>query len=486
MINKLILCFLFSSIFISSSAQINVGQKANPFSGTLVISLQGGFTIGKTDFKTDELGLSGTGMLEYFFYTSTNHIFGLRFFGGGQNIRGSDEWQHLKVFKTDMYLIGGGLVYSYSINNEFYPYLSAGISNLWFNPKNANGKRAPNNSLNLYEKVTHTYDIEFGTRFPISDVFSFHVGFGLHLAANDNLDDTTAGTSNDFFAVGKLGFSISLFGKKDSDGDDIYDKDDPCPSSTEDFDGFEDDDGCPDLDNDRDGILDTDDKCPNEAEDFNGVLDDDGCPDEITTVDTDTLDNDFDRIINKNDNCPDQPETFNGFEDSDGCPDSSAALPDTLDNDKDGIADTIDNCLDEAETFNGFKDEDGCPDTLITGEFSVDTKEITLSADYIFDLHKSEIKRESFEELNRIVSFFREDPFIKWVIEGHTSGEENEEANKSLSTKRAQSILDYFISKELPSFQFRITGKGSSEPVTNDTTDAGRIKNNRIEMKKIE
>jgi hypothetical protein len=68
--------------------------------------------------------------------------------------------------------------------------------------------------------------------------------------------------------VGKLGFSISLFGKKDSDGDDIYDKDDPCPSSPEDFDGFEDDDGCPDLDNDRDGILDTEDKCPNEAEDI--------------------------------------------------------------------------------------------------------------------------------------------------------------------------------------------------------------------------
>jgi hypothetical protein len=181
MINKLILCFLFSSIFISSSAQIIDGQKANPFSGTLVISLQGGLTIGKTDFKTDQLGLSGSGMLEYFLHTSTNHIFGFRFFGGGQTIKGNDEFQHLKEFKTDMYLIGGGLVYSYSINNEFYPYLYAGISNLWFNPKDANGHRAPNNSRGLYEKVTHVYDIEFGTRFPISDVFSFHAGLGLHI-----------------------------------------------------------------------------------------------------------------------------------------------------------------------------------------------------------------------------------------------------------------------------------------------------------------
>ena len=38
-------------------------------------------------------------------------------------------------------------------------------------------------------------------------------------------------------------------------------------------------DGCPDLDNDQDGIQDHVDKCPNEAEDFDGDQDEDGCPD---------------------------------------------------------------------------------------------------------------------------------------------------------------------------------------------------------------
>ena len=45
------------------------------------------------------------------------------------------------------------------------------------------------------------------------------------------------------------------------------------------MDGFEDGDGCPDLDNDGDGIPDSADKCPNEPETRNGVDDDDGCPD---------------------------------------------------------------------------------------------------------------------------------------------------------------------------------------------------------------
>jgi len=66
---------------------------------------------------------------------------------------------------------------------------------------------------------------------------------------------------------------------QDSDGDGIADDADDCPEMAEDYDGFEDDDGCPDEDNVGDGIPDTLDKCPNEPETVNGIKDDDGCPD---------------------------------------------------------------------------------------------------------------------------------------------------------------------------------------------------------------
>ncbi|WP_157068816.1 OmpA family protein [Sandaracinus amylolyticus] len=54
---------------------------------------------------------------------------------------------------------------------------------------------------------------------------------------------------------------------------------DPCPGEAEDVDGFEDDDGCSDLDDDRDRIADADDRCPREPETYNGLDDEDGCPD---------------------------------------------------------------------------------------------------------------------------------------------------------------------------------------------------------------
>lgn len=55
---------------------------------------------------------------------------------------------------------------------------------------------------------------------------------------------------------------------------------DACPTLPEDFDGVEDDDGCPEGDEDRDGVLDYLDACPDQDETINGFEDDDGCPDE--------------------------------------------------------------------------------------------------------------------------------------------------------------------------------------------------------------
>ena len=90
----------------------------------------------------------------------------------------------------------------------------------------------------------------------------------------------------------------------DRDGDGFFDEDDACPDEPgvapdgcpvgdRDADGFPDDedacpdepgvepDGCPDLDADGDGIPIPQDQCPDEPETFNGFEDEDGCPDTL-------------------------------------------------------------------------------------------------------------------------------------------------------------------------------------------------------------
>ncbi len=135
----------------------------------------------------------------------------------------------------------------------------------------------------------------------------------------------------------------------DRDRDGIPNVSDFCTDEPEDLDGFEDEDGCPDVDNDQDGVLDLVDQCPNFAEDTDGYNDTDGCPD---------VDNDQDNILDTIDRCPSQPETINQFQDHDGCPDTQQ-IPDF---DGDGFGDHEDNCPFEAEDFDDQYDHDGCPD----------------------------------------------------------------------------------------------------------------------------
>ncbi len=132
---------------------------------------------------------------------------------------------------------------------------------------------------------------------------------------------------------------------RDADADAVLDRDDKCPDVAEDRDGFQDDDGCPELDNDGDRIPDDRDRCRDAAETVDGFKDDDGCPD---------LDDDDDDIPDDVDQCRNEAEDKDGFKDDDGCPDP--------DNDGDSILDKADLCPNGAEDKDGFKDTDGCPD----------------------------------------------------------------------------------------------------------------------------
>jgi OmpA-OmpF porin, OOP family len=65
----------------------------------------------------------------------------------------------------------------------------------------------------------------------------------------------------------------------DPDADGIPNDKDKCPSVPEDKDGFEDDDGCPEIDNDQDCVFDEVDKCPGEP----GPKETNGCPASISS-----------------------------------------------------------------------------------------------------------------------------------------------------------------------------------------------------------
>jgi OOP family OmpA-OmpF porin len=253
--------------------------------------------------------------------------------------------------------------------------------------------------------------------------------------------------------------------RPDKDGDGIPDDVDKCPNEPEDKDGFQDDDGCPDLDNDGDGIPDALDKCPNEPEDKDGFQDEDGCPDP---------DNDHDGIPDALDKCPNEPEDFDGFQDQDGCPDP--------DNDGDGIPDKIDKCPNEPETFNHYKDEDGCPD-----EVPAEVKKFTGVIEGInFKTASAEILPGSFAILDRALKVLQDFPEVNLEISGHTDSKGKADYNLNLSQRRADSVKLYFVSRGIPSSRLVSIGFGKDRPIADNSTASGRATNRRTEFKLID
>jgi outer membrane protein OmpA-like peptidoglycan-associated protein len=252
----------------------------------------------------------------------------------------------------------------------------------------------------------------------------------------------------------------------DSDGDGIPDSQDKCPSDPEDVDGFEDDDGCPDLDNDQDGIPDHRDRCPNEPETKNGFEDSDGCPD--------GLDRDKDGIPDAQDKCPDQPEDKDGFEDEDGCPE--------LDNDKDRIPDKFDKCPNEPETYNGVEDEDGCPDAE-KGRVMVTSGKIVILDKVFFDTGKTTIKPISFPILDAVTATLKGNPQLELLeIQGHADERGDDNANLRLTQGRVQAVKDYLVKKGVAANRLEAKGYGETKPLCNDHNEACWEKNRRVEF----
>ncbi|MFT3694788.1 MAG: OmpA family protein [Kofleriaceae bacterium] len=283
----------------------------------------------------------------------------------------------------------------------------------------------------------------------------------------------------------------------DRDGDGIKDDVDQCPDDPEDFDGFQDEDGCPDPDNDRDGIPDVDDKCPNIPEDKDGFQDEDGCPEGNKN------DRDGDGILDDVDKCPDDPEDFDGFQDEDGCPDpdndqdgildvddlcpndpedkdgfeDEDGCPDP-DNDKDRILDKDDKCPNEPETYNGFEDEDGCPDR---GRVVVTDTSIEILDMVYFEYDKAIIKKESYPILDAVAATLQGNPSINLVeIQGHTDERGDDAYNLDLSDRRAHSVREYLIGKGVAEGRLTAQGYGETQPLDRNHNEAAWAKNRRV------
>jgi outer membrane protein OmpA-like peptidoglycan-associated protein len=354
-----------------------------------------------------------------------------------------------------------------------------------------------------------------GVGFDVGTGYEFSILEGLSVGPFAKFMLTGPHSMLNFGIAFTIGAPQTTPAEADFDGDGIKGDNDRCIDEAEDFDGFEDNDGCPDKDNDKDGIDDEEDQCPDKPEDKDGIADEDGCPE--TDADADSVldeqdkcptvkgspaskgcpdgDKDGDTVPDSSDKCPDQK----GVVENGGCPDGDKdadtvvdrldACPDEkgladnkgcplADGDKDGVGDQFDNCPMEP----GPADNQGCP-AKVKQLVVITANKIVIKEKVYFDTGKATIQARSNALLDQIAAVLKGHPEIKKVqIEGHTDSTGSAETNRKLSNDRATSVRDYLVKKGTETERLKPVGFGPDKPVDTNDTPQGRENNRRVEF----
>lgn len=484
---------LFSCIILCLSletgyAQTNeISRRNNPFSGTINISVEGGPTYSLSDFSNAKIDYIGRTSIEYFFPSNTISTLGLRVFGGGGYISGKDQNKTPDFFRTEIYFIGGGLVYSLAFSNYVIQYFFAGVSAINFNPLGSDGKKLPNNAAGNYKTSELNYNAELGFRFRTTDNLSINISGGIQLSTKDNLDDIIVGSTKDMFLISTLGLTYSMLGYHDSDIDGVEDSKDMCTGTpigvkVDEF-------GCP-VDTDKDGVADYLDRCSGTPEGIK--VDKNGCP----------LDTDEDGVFDYSDICPGTPKSV--LVDKLGCPfdHDGDGVPDYLDecqgtkegigvnekgcpvdSDLDGIPDYLDQCPDSNPGV--IVDELGCDKNRKADNYQEPEQELILQSGATFEFGKTELLPSAYPALDQLLIQMRKVSNSRWRITGYTDNVGPENINNRVSSERAESVLEYFSSKGIAKTRFEIIGMGEENPVADNNTEEGRALNRRVVIMRV-
>lgn len=161
-----------------------------------------------------------------------------------------------------------------------------------------------------------------------------------------------------------------------------------------------------------------------------------------------------------------------------------------LDSDNDGTPDSKDHC----PYVPGPKDNFGCPrevpPTVVTPKPPVEEVkpvppapvQLELQQKVQFPWDSAVLSKGQVSNLDEVVAALLSNVDYNIRVEGHASSEGKVEHNQKLSERRAQSVVDYLVKHGVARSRLTAIGFGSSVPVADNATEAGRVANRRVEF----
>ncbi|MHB1083737.1 MAG: OmpA family protein [Thiobacillus sp.] len=122
------------------------------------------------------------------------------------------------------------------------------------------------------------------------------------------------------------------------------------------------------------------------------------------------------------------------------------------------------------------------------GEISVEKRAIdnallvSMTSSTGFDTNSTALKPGYTTTLNKISRVLNQYGKTTVTIIGHTDSVGSHADNQVLSENRAQSVLNYFASQNVNPLRLESYGRGETEPRADNSTEAGRQLNRRVEL----
>ena len=107
---------------------------------------------------------------------------------------------------------------------------------------------------------------------------------------------------------------------------------------------------------------------------------------------------------------------------------------------------------------------------------------LSIPNDISFATGRHDIQPRLMPILDQFAQGLNQQPSMEVRIVGHTDNTGSDAINNPLSVSRAQSARDYLVSRGVASSRISIDGRGSREPIADNSTEAGRARNRRIDI----
>lgn len=119
----------------------------------------------------------------------------------------------------------------------------------------------------------------------------------------------------------------------------------------------------------------------------------------------------------------------------------------------------------------------------VTDANGLQAVKLTFDSGILFATNKADLNANSKSALNQCATLLKNNTDCDIAIFGHTDNTGTDAVNNPLSVKRANSVYNYLLSQGVSASQIRtVEGQGSTNPVADNSTAAGRQQNRRVEL----